>query len=113
MTEGAPNPYSLLFSDWRDQSRLGPIDRGRPLRKDQGTNGESEAGRTSQTTIPGTIPYTPAGTVLCNHPDTNSFVGADISLCSIVGAVKLPYGKAPYLPLGIDSVVGAGIYRVE
>ena len=29
-------------------------------------------------------------TVLCNHPDTNSIVGTDIFLYSIVGAVKTP-----------------------
>ena len=28
------------------------------------------------------------GTVLCNRPDTNSIVGADISLYSIVGAIN-------------------------
>ena len=38
--------------------------------------------------IPGTVPYTPAGTVLCNRPDTNSIVSADIFLYSIVGAVN-------------------------
>ena len=29
----ALSPCSLLFSNWRDQSRLGPTDRGRPLGK--------------------------------------------------------------------------------
>ena len=82
--QGTRKPCSLLFSDWRNQSRLGPIDRGRPLRKDQGTNGESKARRTSQTTILGIIPYTPVGIVLCNRPGTNSVVGADIFLYSIV-----------------------------
>ena len=53
------------------------------------------------------------GTVLCNRPNTNNIVGADISLYSIVGIVKLPYGQAPHVPLGIDSVVGAGIYRAR
>ena len=55
----------------------------------------------------------PAGTVLCNHPDTNNIVGTDISLYSIVGAAKLPYGKAPHMPLGNDSVVGARIYHTR
>jgi len=46
-TGDALNPCSLLFSDWRDQSQLGSTDRGRPLSKDQQTDGESKAGRTS------------------------------------------------------------------
>ena len=62
---------------------------------------------------PGTIPCTPVGIVLRNRPNTNNIVGADISLYSIVGIVKLPYGQAPHVPLGIDSVVGAGIYRTK
>ena len=40
--QGTQNPCSLLFSDWRNQSRLGPTDRGRPPVKDQGTNGERQ-----------------------------------------------------------------------
>ena len=48
--------------------------------------------------------WTPAGTVLHDRPDTNSIVGADICVYSIVGAVGLPYGKKdPHVPLGIDS----------
>ena len=70
-------------------------------------DGESKLGHTSQTTIPGTIPCTPAGTVLCNRPDTNSVVDADISRYSIVGAVN----SHTHMLLGIDSVVGAGIHR--
>ena len=35
-TGDAPNPCSLLFSNWRIQSRLGLTDRGRSLGKDQG-----------------------------------------------------------------------------
>ena len=62
--------------------------------------------------VPGTISCTPTGTVLYNHPNTNSIIGADIFLYSIVGALKLPYGNAPHVPLGINSVVGAGIYRM-
>ena len=53
------------------------------------------------------MPYTPVGTVLCNRPDTNSIVGADISLYSIVGA-----GNS-HTALDIDSVVGAEIYRTK
>ena len=52
-------PCSLLFSDWRNQSQLGPTDRGRPLGEDQETNRASKAGHSSQTAIPRTIPYTP------------------------------------------------------
>ena len=69
-TRDAPNPCSPLFSDWRDQSRLGPTDRGRPLGKDQETDGESKVGLTSQTSIPRTILCTPAETVLYNLPGT-------------------------------------------
>ena len=43
----------------------------------------------------GTIPCIPIGTVLHNHPDTNSIVGADIYPYSIVGATGRPYGKKP------------------
>ena len=92
---------------------MGPTDRGRPLGRDQETNGESEARRTSQTTMPGTVPCPPAGTVLRNHPDTNSVVGAEISPYSIVGVVNSRMVRLPHMPLGIDSVVGAGIYRTE
>jgi len=65
---GTQKPCSPLFSDWRNQSRLGSTDRRRPLGRDQETCGESRARRTSQTTIPGTIPRTPAETVLCDLP---------------------------------------------
>ena len=74
---------------------MGPTDWGRPLGKDQRTNGESKAKRTSQTMVPGTVPCTPTEIALYNLPDTNSIVGADIFLYSIVGAIKLLYGKAP------------------
>jgi len=43
----------------------------------------------------GTIPCTPTGTVFHNHPDTNSIVGTDTYPYSIVGVVRLPYGKKP------------------
>ena len=33
--------------------------------------------------------------MLHNRPDTNSIVGVDICVYSIVGAVGLPYGKKP------------------
>ena len=51
----------------------------------------------------GTIPCTPAGTVLHNRSDANSIVDADICAYSIVGAIGLPYNKKPPMPLGIDS----------
>ena len=38
----------------------------------------------------------PAGTVLCNHPDTNSIVGADIFLYSIVGVVNSHIVRPPH-----------------
>ena len=78
-TGDAPNPCSLLFSNWRIQGRMGLTDRGRPLGKDQETDRESKAGRTSQTAIPRTVsctpaeivlPCIPAETVLCNLPGT-------------------------------------------
>ena len=72
---------------------------------------KSKARRTSQTMIPGTVPYTPTGTVLCNRPDTNNVVGANI-FHSIVGAIN-SYTVRPHMPLGIDSVVGASIYHTE
>ena len=58
---GCSNPCSPLFSDWRDQSRLRPTDRGRPLGKGQETDGESKARHTSQNAIQGTVPCTPIG----------------------------------------------------
>ena len=76
-------------------------------------NGESKPGRTSQTTIPGTIPCTPVGIVLYNRPDTNNIVGADISLYSIVGVVNSHTVRPPHMLLFNDSVVGAGIYRTR
>ena len=36
-TGDTPSPCSPLFSNWRDQSQLGSIDRGRPLGMDQET----------------------------------------------------------------------------
>ena len=53
---GSQKPCSPLFSDWRDQGRLDPSDRGRPLGRNQGTNRKSKPRRTSQTMLPGTIP---------------------------------------------------------
>ena len=125
-------PCTLLFSDRRNQSRLGPTDRGRPLGRDQETNGESKVGRTSQTTILGTVPCTPVEIVLCNLPDINSVVGADIFLYSIVGTINshtvrpptclwasivlwapgftVPgeRGETPHMPQGINSICRYG-----
>ena len=42
LTGDVPNPCSWLFSDWHDQSRLGPTDRERPLGRDQETYGEKQ-----------------------------------------------------------------------
>ena len=98
---GTQKPCSLLFFDWHNQSRLGPTDRGSKVR------------RTSQTSIPGTIPCTPVEIVLCNLPDTNNVVDADIFPYSIVGAINSHMVRLPHMPLGIDSVVGAGIYRTR
>ena len=56
------------------------------------------------------MPYTPIGTILCNRPDTNSIVGTGIFLYSIVGAINSHTVKPP---TGINSVMGAGIYRTE
>ena len=67
---GCAKPCLLLFSDWHDQSRLEPTNRGRLLGKDQETDGESKARRTSQTAIPGTIPCTPVETILYDLPST-------------------------------------------
>ena len=41
-------PTHCSSPNWRIQSRLGLTDRGRPLGKDQGTDGKRKAGRTSQ-----------------------------------------------------------------
>ena len=57
-----------------------------------------------------TIPYMPAGIVLHNRPDTNSIVGADICVYSIVGIIGLPYGKEPSTCLWA-SVVGTRIHH--
>ena len=77
--------------------------------------------------VPGTVPYTLRGIVLCNRPDTNSIVGTDIFLYSIVGTVNShtirpptclwastvlwapaftvssEHGETPHMPLGIKQ----------
>ena len=47
------------------------------------------------------------------HLTPNSVVGADIFLYSIVGAINSHTVRPPHMPLGIDSVVGTGIYHTE
>ena len=63
--------------------------------------------------IPGTIPCTPIEILFCNLPDTNSVAGTDIFLYSIVGAINSHTVRPPHMPLGINSVVGASIYRTR
>ena len=41
---GAQKPCSPLFSDWRGQNRLGPSNRGRPLRMSQGRTEKASQG---------------------------------------------------------------------
>ena len=43
----------------------------------------------------------------------SSVVGADIFPYSIVGAINSHMVRHPHMPLGIDSVVGVGIYHTE
>ena len=75
--------------------------------RSEGTRGERRRQCASQTTILGTIPCTPVGTVLHNRLDTNSIVGAAICVYSIVGAVGLPYGKKPPTCLWASIVLWA------
>ena len=51
--------------------------------------------------------------MICNRPNTNSIIDADIYLYSVVGAVNSHTVRPPHVPLGIDSVMGAGIYRAR
>ena len=93
-----------LFSDWRGQGRLGPSDRGRPLGRDQGRM--EKAVHKSNHDIE-TIPCTPTGAVLRNRLDTNSIVGTDICVYSIVGAVGLLYDEKPPTCLWASIVLWA------
>ena len=87
---------------------IGAIRPGTPARKGPGANGAGSA--QSQNHDTGTITCTLAGTVLLNRPNTNSIVGADIYVYSIVGAIGLPYGKKPPTYLW-TSIVGARVHH--
>ena len=90
------DPVGSLLTTLLRLARPGPtgaIQPGTPARKGPGS--EQRRQGTSQTMILGTIPCTPARTVLHDHPNTNSIVGADICVYSIVGAVGLPYDNKP------------------
>ena len=50
---------------------------------------------------------------LLARQNPSSVVGTDIFPYSIVGAVNSHAIRLPHMPLCIDSVVGAGIYRTE
>ena len=63
--------------------------------RSEGTRGKWRRQCTKSNHDTGTIPCTPTGTMLLNRPNTNSIVGADICVYSIVGAIGLPYGKKP------------------
>ena len=43
----------------------------------------------------------------------SSVLGADIFPYSIMGAINSHTVRLPHMPLGIDSVVGIGIYHTE
>ena len=71
------------------------------LGKDQGTDGESKAGRTSQTAIPEIVPYAPARQypmTLLARQNSSSVVGGDIFpivLWALLAPIPDKYGKAP------------------
>ena len=84
-------PAYELLSNWHSQCRLGPTDRGRPLGRDQETDGESKARRTSQTTILGTVHCAPVRqypATLLARQSPSSVVGADIFPYGVVGAIN-------------------------
>ena len=68
--------------------------------RSEGTRGERRRQRTKSNHDTETIPCKPAEIVLHDHPDTSSI---DICVYSIAGAVGLPYGKRPPMPLCIDK----------
>ena len=117
-TEDVPNPYSRLFSDWHNQSRLGPTDQGCPLDEDQEADGESKVGHSSQIAIPRTVPCIPtrqypATFLACQNP--SSVVGADI--CPTVlwtPSTPMPdkCGKAPPTCLWASTVLWASAFTI-
>ena len=111
LTEDTPSPCSLLLSNWRDQSRLGSIDRGRPFVRDQET-GREKQGEVHNSNH-GTRDHTLHGTIFYNRPDINSVVGAYISPTVLWASLNSHTVRLPRTPLGINSVVGAGIYHTE
>jgi len=78
--------------------------------RSEGTKGKQRRQCTKSNHDTGTIPCTPTGTVLLNCPDTNSIVGADVCVYSIVGAIGLPYGKKPPTYLWA-LIVGARVHH--
>ena len=67
-------------------------------------------GLASQTMAPGTIPY---GIVLYNHPATYSIVGANIYLCSIVGAGQNTHTVRPPMCLWASTILWAPEFTIE
>ena len=84
-------PVGSLLTALLRLARLGPTGGARS----EGTRGERRRQRTKSNHDTGTIPCMPAGTVLLNRPDTNSIVGADICVYSIVGTVGSHTTKSP------------------
>ena len=71
------------------------------------------------TAIPRPVPYAPIGqypATFLARQNPISVVGADIFptvLWAPAFTVPSELGKTPYMPLGINSVVGASIYRTR
>ena len=102
-------PYPSLFSDWRARTDWGHPT-GDP--RSDGTRRRTKEGKiglASQTTAPGTIPY---GAALYNRPTTNSIVGADIYLYSIVGAGQNTHTVRPLMCLWASIVLWAPEFTV-
>ena len=70
------SPTGTASTDWSHSTRDS---------HSEGTRGERRKQRTKSKHGTGTIPCTPAGTVLHNRPDTSSMKGSDICVYSIVG----------------------------
>ena len=79
-------------------------------------NGESKARRTSQTQYRDPYPvylWKQYYATSLARQNPSSVVGADIFPYNIVGVINSYTVRPPHMPLGIDSVVGAGFYRTE